>query len=470
MKRLFTVSLVILAGLLLSPQLGAFFGSAGKPGFNHSNQERPVLDLNFQVSHGSLDSRITFTRASVAKCFDDAGVLTEFASDEARLPCYTYDGANWNNRGFLVEEARTNLAIRSEEVDNAAWTKLNVDITADDRVAPDGNSTADLLTDDATSGTHVSHVVVTVNNTDTYTASIFVRDGTIGDCQLRLGLSGNFVAVNFVFSSETISTTTAGTGTLVNSGVDNVGDGWYRIWVAGSAIGNGTAANSALYMTQATTYSGSGDTMHIWGSQTELGSFPTSYIATAAVTVTRAADVATMTDLSWLTPGIGTIYASGQVLSVGNGDTQYFVVVDEGNVTDAARIIATDTSDAAALQTVNSGGNNGFSAAGTIVANTRFKLAGSFSQDNITVAVDGVLDPTPDIVVDLPVSNQLTTLRIGTDSNGDKYLNGFLERFIYWSRRQADWRLQDRTAFLDRLDGTMYAVNDNEWPLLEAVG
>ena len=87
------------------------------------------LDLPFARTK-TLDPRITFTRASSG----------------------TYVGADG-----LIKSAVTNLVLRSEEFNNAAWTKTSATVTANAATAPNGTLTADkLITDSGATGGRVS--------------------------------------------------------------------------------------------------------------------------------------------------------------------------------------------------------------------------------------------------------------------------------------------------------------------------
>jgi hypothetical protein len=69
-------------------------------------------------------------------------------------------------------------------------------------------------------------------------------------------------------------------------------------------------------------FTGNGETMYVYGVQYEAGSFPTSYIPTVASTVTRAADVASITGAnfsSWFNPVNGTFFLNWKTPAGANG-------------------------------------------------------------------------------------------------------------------------------------------------------
>jgi len=78
----------------------------------------PSLDLGF-MTPGTLDPRITFTRASTATYFDSAGVMQTAATN---APRWDYDPATLQLRGLLIEEARTNLLLNSATLSTQSVT------------------------------------------------------------------------------------------------------------------------------------------------------------------------------------------------------------------------------------------------------------------------------------------------------------------------------------------------------------
>jgi hypothetical protein len=76
------------------------------------------------------------------------------------------------NSAGLVELVPYNLLQYSEQFDNAAWTKSNVTITANDTTAPNGTTTADKIAQ--TAGGYVNGNATGSGN-NTYTFSVYLK-------------------------------------------------------------------------------------------------------------------------------------------------------------------------------------------------------------------------------------------------------------------------------------------------------
>jgi hypothetical protein len=58
-----------------------------------------------------------------------------------------YQDGDWQGRRQLYPYTRTNVLWWSEQIDNAGWTKTNATVTANATTAPDGNATADQISE-----------------------------------------------------------------------------------------------------------------------------------------------------------------------------------------------------------------------------------------------------------------------------------------------------------------------------------
>jgi hypothetical protein len=191
-----------------------------------------------------------------------------------------------------MEPQRTNLVTFSEQMDNAAWTKTNVTITANDEVSPDGYTNADKITDNANNTQHRVSQTISVTSGTSYTASIFVKNDDKGDFAINFTASG-FSSTQIVFNLIN-GTVTSGTGTI-----QDYGNGWYRISAteAANVTGSGTIG---FNLGNGGAYVGSSQSVFIYGAQCEIGNYVSSLIPTLGAAVTRLADSASKTGISSL--------------------------------------------------------------------------------------------------------------------------------------------------------------------------
>jgi hypothetical protein len=248
----------------------------------------PTLNLDFANSK-RLDPRITFTRASVATYVGADGLIKTAASGEPR---FDHNPTTGECLGLLVEEARANACLRSEEIDNAVWnaTAASSTVVANAITAPNGLQTADKLVASATTGTGTAQSGISVSGS--FVISFFAKAAETTNVLARENtISG--VQATFNLSTGTVGQTNA-TASIVS-----YGNGWYRCFLLGT--GTGTVAISIGDVGSPTiTWPNPqnrviGNGIYLWGAQVENGAFPTSYIPTSGSTVTRTADVASMT-------------------------------------------------------------------------------------------------------------------------------------------------------------------------------
>lgn len=115
----------------------------------------------------------TFSRPSIATYFDSTGTLQTAASN---TPRFDYDPTTHAAKGILIEESRTNLLIRSAEIENATWTKSNSTIAANITIAPDGLTSADKIVENVDVGlTHAVQQMVAASASTYYTTTFLPR-------------------------------------------------------------------------------------------------------------------------------------------------------------------------------------------------------------------------------------------------------------------------------------------------------
>jgi hypothetical protein len=205
---------------------------------------------------------------------------------------------------FVVEPQRTNLALRSEEFDNATWTTngLNATVSANVTTSPDGTSSADAILTTITNGLHyIQQRTGSATAGTTYTMSIYVKKLGYDYCRIE---TSNTATAYAIFRFSTKELTIGGGQVVANSGkVTEMSDGWFRIQMSILPAASATWRWWVECLNDVGSQAFVGDItkgLYVWGFQFEVGSYATSYIPTTSAAVTRNADVISKTGISSL--------------------------------------------------------------------------------------------------------------------------------------------------------------------------
>jgi hypothetical protein len=249
-------------------------------------------------SDGSGD--FTFARTGEATRVRKDGLIETVATTVPRLDWLNSDCPN-----LLLEPQRTNIQIRSEEFDNAAWTKRpDLTVTANQVTAPTGELTADKIQRGSTIGAN-NYIQDTVSKSSSaqldVCTSVFVKQGEGDFFALRMtGTYPNRADAIFQFSNTTLTTSVAGADfTVTSSKVESYGNGWYRLSVVYNT--DAAATISSTFSPRGTsgqidvTDTSTSAFVYLWGCQVEEGASLTSYIKTESGSTTRNADVCSVT-------------------------------------------------------------------------------------------------------------------------------------------------------------------------------
>lgn len=232
-----------------------------------------------------------FDRASESTRVRKDGLIEEVANDVPRLDWY-----NSNCPSLLLEPQRTNLVLYSEQFSGANWITVNTSLTSNTVISPDGTMTANTLQRTSTSASYRGHNISKSASAITYTTSAFVKQGS--DNYFSMRAQGSYpqrVDIRFRFDTEEIYYANAVSAfVLLDYGVENYGNGWYRIYFTYTTDTNtqlgitfsprATDGNIDGSDTSTTSFA------YVWGAQTEQGNYRTSYIKTEGSTSTRLKD------------------------------------------------------------------------------------------------------------------------------------------------------------------------------------
>ena len=411
-----------------------------------------ALRLDFDETT-TLDSRITFTRATNGTYFNSSGVLTTAGSGVARFD-HKLENGSWVNKGLLIEEQRTNILLQSENL-GTTWTNFNTTDSLNVETAPDGTTTADEIIDNATNVAHYMQQVVTFNRNNTSCFSVFLKSNNHQWVRLAIGsnttnqVQAYFDLVNGVIG--TVQNLNSGSGATAT--MTDVGDGWYRCSLAGASNDGGANQGYAIALAESDgngSYSGTGTSIYAWGMQAEAGAFPTSYIKTTTASVTRNADQASMTgtDFSdWYNATEGTIFSQFNYLGDITNYTGAPRVYTISNNTNNERIQLAAVNTPVIQFFIATGGSEQVDFSPTpspTTPNTTYKYAGVFKQNDFAGSLDGQT-VTTDTSGTLPTVDRMY-ICASAINGATAFLNGHLAKFYFWNTRKSDSFLQNITS------------------------
>jgi len=243
------------------------------------NPDGLALDLQF-----AADKTLT-ARRGPTPTFSRASAATEVGSDG------------------LIRYAPENLISRSQEFNDAAWTEQNIGaISIGSFTAPDGTATSEMMIASAGLNPHAVYTTapITVATGSSLALSIYIKKEThrfVYLCQ-NATPNNNITAIFDLDSGNSSASQTnvgSGSGAIVLTGMQNVGNGWFRLTLAGAVSG------SARYCTFGFASAATGNTidsngnvvftalgsesMLIWGAQLERYSSARTYIPTTTAAV-----------------------------------------------------------------------------------------------------------------------------------------------------------------------------------------
>jgi hypothetical protein len=368
------------------------------PSFGLTATERVLPKLALDFTTASLDPRVTFTRSGNTATQINSNGLVELVSADTPRFDYTLNTGGLC-KGLLIEEARTNLCLQSQDLTTTWQTNLVGSVTANAAISPDGTQNADLI---VLTGPGFQYVFqnITVVTGQQYTFSFFIKAATIDNTPIRAyGDFSGVAATNITPTQEWVRRT------ITFTAVDTSAQVAFAVPSSGAAVG-----------------------IYVYGAQLETGAFATSYVPTVASQVTRTADVATMTGTnfsSWYSAGAGGAVA--RVLPSTVSGTRPTMQFDDSTVNEIIALRGNTTNPE--LVIVDGGSPQSQIDAGTIAANTVYNLGVAWNTDNCAAAVNGGATVT-DATATIPT---VTQARLGSD--GTNYLNGHIQTVRYWPQR-----------------------------------
>lgn len=185
--------------------------------------------------------------------------------------------------------ATTNLLQASQTFDNSAvWALDSATITPNTALAPDSTLTADKLVEDTANNDHTTTqgLITILANTD-YTLFCYAKAAERSQFNLTFleddSTGGIFTGVFDLPTGAWVQAGgTFGAGALfVNRAFESVGNGWWRLQLAGQVNNTSGRVNLSIGLGAVVIYLGDGASgIHIWGAQLELGLTASIYMVT----------------------------------------------------------------------------------------------------------------------------------------------------------------------------------------------
>jgi len=404
-----------------------------------------LLIVPYRSKTGKLYSQIptsgagdfNVTRATIATRFGSDGLIQSVASGIPRLDYYTSGGVT-GCPALLVEPAATNLALQSENF-GTTWSPQNLlafgsgsvlNTTA--TIDPYGTNVADLIVANTTSGVQHRIDQTTASASGSYTFSAFLKPAGYNFGRLRIGTIGAI----FNLSNGTIASTEAG----ITSSIQNYGNGWYRCIVSKAASSASEIIRINMQPDAVTAdFAGDGTSgIYVFGAQYETGSIATSYIPTTTGSITRNADVVSVSGAVSGSIGQteGTIYAEVDVRNFFPSNAR-IIALSDGT---GANSISLQLISNAIRVTVNLSSSGQADIIATMSAGVN-KIALGYKQNDMILYLNGTSVGT-DTTCNIPATNKVDLGNI----NGGNQLNDRIRAAALYNTRLTNAQLAALTT------------------------
>jgi hypothetical protein len=277
----------------------------------------------------------TFTRSGNATRINSEGLIELVSTNVPRLNYPLIDGVVNGCPSLLLEPQRTNLIQYSEDF-SQGWTASNIVIGSASSISPNGSLSAFNIKSNIISGGKYIYDDNSVSVSTTYTLSGFFKKKTHNFASLLINqrtsasvyigqLAVNIDLVNGVIDTENFATAP----TLINSKIENYGNGWYRVVLTATTSSTAAIIRSCVGLAGSTSsfeYFGTVlDEVYAFGIQLEQGSYPTSYIPNygTALGATRSAETCNNAgDVNTFNDSEGVLFA--EISALANDGTNRF--------------------------------------------------------------------------------------------------------------------------------------------------
>ncbi len=358
-----------------------------------------------------------------------------------------YVNAAHKRVGAYMGAALTNHLLHSEDLTQWGGSGA-MDVTANDSLAPDLNTSADKLDDtDASNSSFKNQSVVIPDDSSVWVLSGFVSKTTghahFAGLQLQLtgGSSQKFGVLSVLDTN--IGVITANHSSILDSGVIEAPHHWrWWITIANNGTGN-TNLDARIYPavnSDGTTSKDSATTgaNHVWGLDLKNASYPSPYIRTEGATVTQPQSKWHSDDVTWFAQGAAGAFLAEALSPYDHDSGDVIFEAAEASDFNNNRFSISHMSDLdpAAVKFIGMaapGDDFGSKTATPLTLGAAVRSLLTYNVDDGEGYIDGVSKVT-DSAMD--VSDSVDKLQLGARTNGfASELDIYLQRLQYRSQR-----------------------------------
>lgn len=258
-------------------------------------------------------------------------------------------------KGYLIEGARTNILLQSNDL-STTWVNSNSVDAQNYATAPDGSKTANRIIDNSATGTgsvFVFQTVTTWSASTAYSVTAYLKQDQLSWGRLQVGSMGALnLSVYYDLSNGLVGSSGAN---VTNTFIESAGNGWYRCGFSFTSDAADTTADVLVYAAEADNDSvvdldGTSSILY-WQGDVQAGSFPSTPIPTGASAVARNADVLTYSAVGIADSFPMTISAEVYQDSILKGTVGHFVNINDDSSSDVIRLLRA-ANDSPQFQTV----------------------------------------------------------------------------------------------------------------------
>jgi hypothetical protein len=408
------------------------------------------LDLQFARTK-TLDPRVTFTRASSGTYVGSDGLIKTATTNEPR---FDHNPTTGESLGLLVEEQRTNSIRNNTMVGAVAGTPGTLPTNWSASLA--GGLSREVLSIGQANGINYIDLRVFGTTTNANLALNLTFEPVSGAASasgqawaesVYLSIVGG--SLSGVANTRLYLSSTNGTSELAyyNLGDMALTSALTRFsGTASPATAGMTAVRPMLWVQHSGIGSAIDITLRIGLPQLEQGAFATSVIPTTTATVTRSADVASISGSnfsSWYRQDEGTVFASTRLAISPNLANSSIIGIGDGTNSNRVQLGASTSSSGNINGVVTAGGV--FQAqplVGSITNTGPHRVAFGYATNSVQVGVNSLLG-TEDTSATMPSTATSAYLANGANPNSQSSMT--FARLTYWPQRLPNSTLQEVT-------------------------